>query len=74
MILLVNDSKDDTGLLLAFRQVGVPYPMRRLSTIGKLIAYLSGDGAYADRKKHPLPAAIVFDVDVPFEEAFVMLT
>jgi CheY-like chemotaxis protein len=37
------------------------------------IHYLSGDGAYSDRKLHPLPKLIVMDIKMPRVTGFEVL-
>lgn len=65
-VLLVED--DPTDVLLverAFRKAGLPVPPHVVRDGDEAVAYLAGDGAYADREKHPLPALILLDLKLP---------
>ncbi len=65
VILLVEDNPDDILLLQrAFRHT-VPVP--RLQIVGDVpgaLRYLAGQGAYADRRRHPLPDLVLLDMDL----------
>ena len=62
-ILLAEDSQDDEKLFLrVLRQAGVENPVSVVHDGDEAIAYLKGDGAFADRKKNPLPCALFLDL------------
>ena len=73
-ILLADDSEDDT--ILFRRSV-------RLSGLANLvivvrdgeaaIAYLKGEGEYADRQRHPMPKLIMLDLKMPKKNGFEVL-
>lgn len=66
IILLVEDNADDSDLLLrAFERVGVENPVHRVADGEQAMAYLSGIGKYADRLRHPLPALVLLDLNLP---------
>jgi CheY-like chemotaxis protein len=49
----------------AFRKAGLPNPVRVLRDGDAAVAYLAGDGEYADRAAHPLPAFVLLDLKLP---------
>lgn len=62
-ILLAEDSQDDERLFLrVLRQAGVENPVNVVRDGDETIAYLKGEGVYADRKKFPLPCALFLDL------------
>lgn len=62
-ILLAEDSQDDEKLFLrVLRQAGVDNPVSVVHDGDETIAYLKGDGVFADRKKYPLPCALFLDL------------
>lgn len=62
-ILIADDSEDD---ILLFRRIaekaGLKNPLIVFQDGAETIAYLSGDGPFADREKHPLPAILFLDL------------
>ena len=66
IILLVEDSSSDAALVTrAFERTGVENPIRRVKDGEEALGYLTGAGAFADRKEHPLPAVILLDLNLP---------
>ena len=65
-ILQVEDEANDVFLLQrAFRQVRITNPVQ-VATDGQMaIDYLSGDGAYGNRREHPLPGLVLLDLKLP---------
>ena len=65
-VLLVDDSEDD----LFFIQRAIQ-SHNRLFVVGKVydgedaIGYLSGEGSFNDRKKHPFPDVVLLDLKMP---------
>jgi two-component system response regulator len=74
VILLVDDDEDAIMLLdtaLERAQVATP---RVVARNGKeAIDYLSGSGAYADRKKFPWPGLMMLDLKMPVVDGFEVL-
>ncbi len=65
-ILHVED--DDAHAELVRRELGKAAPrspVRRVADGAEAIAYLSGEGPYADRAAHPLPALVLLDLRLP---------
>jgi CheY-like chemotaxis protein len=46
---------------LAFKMLGVPNPVEVIHDGRGAIAYLNGEGEYADRSRHPLPFVVILD-------------
>lgn len=64
--LLVEDSEEDAMLLrLAFARAKIPNPIQVVTRGEEAVAYLTGSGRYADRQKHPVPALIFLDLNLP---------
>jgi CheY-like chemotaxis protein len=65
-ILLAEDNEDDAFLLeRALRKAGMPNPLRVVPDGEQAIAYLKGEGRYADRAAHPFPALVLLDIKMP---------
>jgi CheY-like chemotaxis protein len=74
IVLLVDDSVNDARLLRAvFERAGVVEPLRSAQDANEAIAYLRGDGAYADRLHFPLPTALLLDLNMPGQNGFELL-
>ena len=73
-ILLVDDSENDLTLMnIAFRRAGLNSPLQVVHNGEEAIAYLAGEGRYADRKKFPLPAVMLLDLNMPMKDGFDVL-
>ncbi len=66
LILLAEDSEED-GLLfeMALRRGGLANPLVVVRDGDEVIAYLKGEGPYADRLRYPLPAVLFLDLKMP---------
>lgn len=65
-ILLVEDSSQDASLVLAaFKKWGINNPIDVVTDGEKAVEYLSGQGEYANREKHPLPCLALLDLHLP---------
>ena len=74
VILLVEDNADDALLLKdAFYEANIINPILVLENGKKAIAYLKGEGIYADRKQYPLPILILLDLKLPIVSGFEVL-
>ena len=66
LVLLVEDNATDVLLIRrAFDQARMANPIHVVSDGDAAVAYLNGDGAYADRSTHPLPILILLDLKLP---------
>ena len=74
-ILLVDDSENDLALMrAAFRIAKCDRPLREARNGEEALAYLNGDGPYADRVKFPLPTIMLLDLNMPKMNGFDVLT
>lgn len=66
VILIAEDNEDDRFILAeAMRAAGMVHHARFVNDGKQAVAYLSGDGAFADRAAHPLPALVLLDFKMP---------
>jgi len=74
LIMLVEDSDDERAMMrFAFKKAGVRNPVREVHNGAEAIAYLSGEGEYADRERYPLPCLIITDLKMPGVDGFELL-
>lgn len=65
-ILLLEDQEDDVFLLKrAFKQASIPARIEAVPDGVEGIAYLKGEGKYADRNRFPVPRLILLDLKMP---------
>ena len=65
-LLLVEDDSNDILLIQkAFENTNVGNDVRIVKDGDAAIAYLCGEGQYADRNKYPLPVLILLDLKLP---------
>jgi CheY-like chemotaxis protein len=65
-ILLVEDEENDARLLeMAFKKNAILNPIHWAKDGLEAIAYLNGDGVYADRAHHPFPEVLILDLKMP---------
>src|ERR1043166_4336438 len=75
LILISDDSSDDLLLLrLSFEKAGVLNPVREVRSGEETIAYLKGEGQYADRVLHPFPGILLLDLHMPKGDGFKVLS
>lgn len=65
-ILLVDDNEDDIFLMkTACERSGYPHSLHIARDGREAVAYLSGEGEFSDRAKHPLPHLVFLDIKMP---------
>src|ERR1041385_8734520 len=73
-ILIVEDDQNDQFLIeRAFRKIGVTDPIQIVGDGVEAIAYMMGEGKYADRAKFAYPTFIITDLKMPRADGFAVL-
>lgn len=73
-MLIVEDDENDSFLLTrAFKKVGNTMPSYICRDGAEAMAYLKGEGVFADRVKHPFPRVMITDLKMPKCSGFDLL-
>ncbi len=65
-ILLVDDDPDDVLLVQrAVRKAKIANPLQVVDNGDDAVAYLAGEGRFADRERYPLPVLVLLDLKLP---------
>jgi CheY-like chemotaxis protein len=73
-ILLVDDDANDRFLIeRAFRLIGMGKVTHAVADAHEAIAYIKGEGPYADRALYPYPTFVITDLDMPRADGFELL-
>jgi len=73
-ILLVEDREDDVFLVRrAFEKAYLLNPLQVVRNGEEAVAYLKGEGTYANRAGYPLPSLILLDLKLPGMDGFDVL-
>jgi CheY-like chemotaxis protein len=74
-ILVIEDDANDRLLLqLAFNRIGVADPINLVDNGSQGLAYLKGEGRFADRVNCPYPSFLITDLKMPGVDGFAVLT
>ena len=74
-ILLVDDDENDVLLMrMAFEKSGLPNTIQWASDGAEAVAYLNGEGAYANRQLYPFPEVLIVDLKMPRMTGIELLT
>jgi CheY-like chemotaxis protein len=73
-ILYAEDEKNDIYFLeRAFQSTGSPHWLNAVPDGEQAIDYLAGKGRFADRARHPLPALVLLDINMPKKSGLEVL-
>jgi CheY-like chemotaxis protein len=74
-LLIVDDDEADRFLLeRAFVKLNAGYRIRHLENGEAAVAFIKGEGIYADRKAYPFPSFILTDLKMPGGDGFEILS
>jgi CheY-like chemotaxis protein len=75
LVLIVEDQEDDILLMQrAFQQSSLKNPVQYVRTAEDAMAYLNGEGQFANRTEFPLPVLILLDLKLPGKDGFDFLS
>ncbi len=74
VILLAEDNMDDVFFIeRALLKAKIPAPVAIVQDGIEAIAYLKGEGKYANRAGHPFPSLLILDLKMPCVDGFQVL-
>ena len=74
-ILLVEDNEDDVFIIRrALTKAKVSHAVQVARDGLEAVAYLNGEGKYADRQEYPLPVLVLLDLQMPKMDGFEVLS
>lgn len=73
-IMVIDDNTSDLGLILrAFENNSIKTKILCMNNGHEALAYLMGDGVFADRKQNPYPSMLITDINMPGVDGFDIL-
>lgn len=74
-ILLVDDDRNDLYFSnrALEKTLGAPSTIHPVCGAQQAIAYLIGEGEFADRRRHPFPTLVITDLNMPEGDGFELL-
>lgn len=73
ILLVENDANDVFFFKRAVTKAEVNHAVQVACDGEEAVAYLFGEGKFADRQKYPLPRLIVLDLNMPVKDGFEVL-
>jgi CheY-like chemotaxis protein len=74
IVLYAEDEENDVFFLeRAFKMAGSPHTLSTVPDGQQAVEYLAGNGAFADRARHPLPALVLLDINMPKKSGLEVL-
>src|SRR5205085_6420287 len=75
LILIAEDREDDVLLIRrSLEKAVVPNPIQIVRNGEETIAYLTGEGKFANRDEYPLPGLLLLDLKMPRTDGFEVLS
>jgi len=74
VVLLAEDNDDELLLFKrAFKRAEIKNPLQIVRDGEQAMAYLKGEGEFADRQKYPFPTLVLLDLKLPRADGFQVL-
>src|SRR5882672_1918306 len=74
LILIAEDNENEVILMLrAFEKGNLVNPIQIVKDGDEAIAYLKGEGSYANRQEYQLPELLLLDLNMPRKNGFEVL-